>query len=1405
MSNDLARDSKSESSGESTWAGWISQHVSEPAINVLKETYNTAANAIDFVSVGTLPLPKLSVDHGTESPLLSGAWWAENLASGAAMTVPYMGAAKVAQIGLTLVAGRFGVLAKLASAPLLASSMRAADAGLVKIAKNQLATSVLGAGLFDGLRDKRDASETHLSNATGGMTALYVFGTGNAIANLMPVHGVLGTAIKASLRIPIGAAGGLGSLVTSSAASRYQSDGMNGLVSATVNGDLVTTDHVYKTLVSSAALNFVQPAAMHGLSRSVDYGNIALGRGLRMDRYMQHAQQQGISPDLDALAAANPTARVVVVNGGPNFIDHENNRIYLAATERDFFGLKTIGSPAKLGHELRHGQYQSELPTNLPVFQQAVFSEVAARTTERSILSALGRKDLAQRVSRCPSVFLDEQIGRGGLTYREYFTLESIPEESTSWRPKLEYSADENIQSKRWARHVKQTSHRLWEARYRERTQGIPWDDVLMTWPDLDPSGRDWALELAREHAPQEVQYQLWKTAITDETIAWENLEDRYVSTGLHNLSWDKDNSAVFWHRLASEASPAQTERLARSIAVFMPYDFRAAALVKLLTMSPSGKDLDCVDLYRIGEKPKALKTAMRELEGNVRQDFIRRLLSSGSTGWNNAPTTKALYKVAEKSARPEDIPTIQRHFFAFGDNGNEIPSKTRKHMVKSLSPTFLSRLLVDPGHIQESERLAQEHPDFVRRVAGFEANAKLGSDVLYKAPVVEARNIGESLHTWYQSGLADSIRVAIGNVSTSVLEFEEHAYFPASERLAAFLGELSSLSKPADVRGAMQVLADTVLSDATGYKGTPASPEQLTARTTFLLAAAHYIGEQHPEILRKEFVAPITNALADAGRPYAWKLAVSRVISESRRVSAAGGEVLELPDLRMPPINLPEQTQRAERQVIENELSTGFIPSLAGSNGILGKRFPEIYGDSEHGGMVGITPPGHDFPIEGHSQRIIEAIRKDQRYIKLPENQKLLALWLALHHDALKRPQAGGQPDTDHDFLAAVTADGIGRTYGYSDNWIKRWVDLLTVHRALSFEPSGQSTSDRLQDPAVMNALSMRLLNPHALTLVDMFNRYDIQNVHTNGRLYRPEVHSELDKIHSTLKPVLDQLSKQQLPPLLSEPTPGFRFNERRGDFALAGHHTANVENFIGHKKFVESPDTSLSASILLSQTTKTGTVRSLQHIGKSPFVVLLNGPPEHISQAHRQNLGTGYSVDGRGHEKLVQDWSISDKAEKFSDHINGMLADDGYTGATTASEKSSLMQQLRMESAGFNSLDEVQALAPDHPVAIGQRTLQRALITKEDGTPIDPGSWNEIKLWQPTVGGVAVIRQGRSLYFQGMARAGQSVINRFFGGNVPNYVVFKSAPQNAIKVPESLWRALDAHNLPLEVLDPD
>jgi hypothetical protein len=552
--------------------------------------------------------------------------------------------------------------------------------------------------------------------------------------------------------------------------------------------------------------------------------------------------------------------------------------------------------------------------------------------------------------------------------------------------------------------------------------------------------------------------------------------------------------------------------------------------------------------------------------------------------------------------------------------------------------------------------------------------------------------------------------------------------------------------------------------------------------------------------MLTKHFLTPVEEALSSPNLAYDDKLTLYGRIATMQRSARLENMAFRMPDLRWPKqeigvneAGLPGLRSRFESQLADPSSHDRLLSDLAAT-------FPPVFGEyQKFGGFTGRLQHGiHVFPLHEHSLYVVKNVLNHPEFGNLSTKDKTNLLWAALMHDAAKRHNVS---DPGHEWGSANLAWGVLRSLGYPVERIQRVAALISRHAEVSYTPSF-SVSERFgKEPERLDDLATFYRHPAAARQLNILNEADIRSIGPDSKYWTQKSADEIDRITDLLEPKAAQLSAHGVPVLTTSLPSSFKLAMMNKPYALLAHvsNYLNGGEFLRQLALIESPEYSISSSLITEQN------RRFYGGSQKPTVVaLVTGPSENISQAWRNNLGTGTKVDWNGHVALTQKWAEgSDKYNKgwsFARELDqkareaGIEADDSDLAA---------LKKLQDTVSQYDSLDELIAEhGEDSPIVKAQRAVYDAL-TQADYEQANR-NYNEVKLNSPTVVGLGINREGQPLYLENLTDK-QTLEKLLAGEKQPDWLVTgPSPPPNARVVPENVWREALRRDLPLVILDP-
>lgn len=748
------------------------------------------------------------------------------------------------------------------------------------------------------------------------------------------------------------------------------------------------------------------------------------------------------------------------------------------------------------------------------------------------------------------------------------------------------------------------------------------------------------------------------------------------------------------------------------------------------------------------------------------------------------------IFKVAQEKAEPTEYEALRKMLMTVDPRQQTAESTDiRRTAVQDLDPKFVGRLLFHEHNWEASDRIAETNPQVIEALA---VNSRLDAKIprndylaslLTAEPPLTPTRLAESLSNLAQNGMERGYVFPLSEGDLKALA--EHAVTVPPNEVAPILGKLRE--------DALHTLA----MDQTGEQKISA------ARLLSDMVMAKEFAKTAPELFESEFSGPIEEAMSDPNLSYDRRLEAARTLGELQRGGYDAAQSIHMPDLRMGKFaDLTPAEQTAVRKEAENALlSRSTMEQLLG-DGKLGRLMPSVFGFASEGGIVGRSQHQvHDSTVDVHLLDVLEKAGKDPRFQKLLPQDQVNTLWASFLHDVAKREN---MVDLDHGWTSTSTAWGVLRTLGYPETQIQRITDIMGRDFDLSYDPDNLN-SKRFENTGVLDDVVASYRMPGALDMVSILNASDIQSVKADGSWYTPEVIAELEKIRSTAQDRVDYLNRNSLPVMTTELPRGFGAHEL-SDYNVMVHSSPDLTGeLLRHRSTVESPQFSMSVSMHTPEHRNVYKDARSANSEDPQVVALVEGPFEHIAQAHRGNLSTGKSVGWDGHVELVRRWTSDYRAERLADEAEAKLAAlDIPPDRSIAPEDHPRLAQLRRILSQFNNLDDLtRAAGSDNPYVQAANEINRMLTTERDGTPL--ASNNEIKINNPIVSSIGLLRKpNQTIYFEGVTDAD---LYDLWQGHIPNYVrngAAGHAPPGSLVVGPDLVQSARENNLPLVVLNP-
>ncbi len=617
-----------------------------------------------------------------------------------------------------------------------------------------------------------------------------------------------------------------------------------------------------------------------------------------------------------------------------------------------------------------------------------------------------------------------------------------------------------------------------------------------------------------------------------------------------------------------------------------------------------------------------------------------------------------------------------------------------------------------------------------------------------------------------------------------------------------------------------------------------PSDPET-SAHLRELIMMAGRIGyaDGNLDLFMSRFGRFVQAEVENVNNDFLYRMSLNRGISEAKRFlpetlrDKTGPVVvpLEVVDLRMPEVGNLSRVRKAQlRKEVEEKLSSD-ARLLLGDEGLLSQIFPNYFGrhiDGVESGIIGRPQTGfHQFPVDEHQLRIADGIRQQLTREKLgrdpfpgeiinwtaKEHQDLVDLtWVALFHDLMKQPNL---IDKDHEWASASVAWGVLKTLGYSENRIRRIVNIVEGHRELSYDPA--HISARLaQDSAYLDHLAIKHIRDGELELIRKFNEWDIRSINDSSSYWYNindlgvnVVQKELDDIFRMVSTRAAEIRESQIPIFTTEIPSGFRMtNISHSPYGVFVHRSKDLELLLRNQSVLETQ--ALSVTLHTNNFHKT--------FGKGKILALVQAPPENISVVSRGGYGKGHS--DTTHESLLLRWSSVDNLERINmqGEVENVLRKYFGSADGDASTQFPLLQKYKSEVSGFTSIDQIEReFGAASDIAKASREIYE-LLTLKNGKPLN--SHNELKIGKPNISGIAILRDTSAtvttnatptkplVYIENLDSNPEALKTLFGNRPKPEWLhtgEVKPDGDNVIVVSENLWKELYERKLPIVILE--
>lgn len=912
------------------------------------------------------------------------------------------------------------------------------------------------------------------------------------------------------------------------------------------------------------------------------------------------------------------------------------------------------------------------------------------------------------------------------------------------------------------------------------RAASLPESELQSLWSGMLRDDHAQAYRVAKELTPERTS-ELWESQLT----AVRQVPDPQLENGLSRLMVVLEPAqqlSALKRLLALNKPPANVDFAATSLAP--ENQLQAAKLLLERGIVPS--------VERSNINTTELSNWIFDQPTSAAREKLLNQLSRRIAGYSHSQPAELnqIFKVAQEKAQPAEYDSL-RNMLLGADPRNQTAesAEIRRAALQDLDAKFVGRLLFHEHNWNASDLIAETNPGVIEALAvnsrldgKIPRNDYLASLLTSESPLTASR-LADSLSDLAQSGLE---RGYIFPLSAGDLRaLASHAVEVAPHEVTPLLGKLRDDALQAfgmDQTGEQKISAARILSDMT---------------------LAKEWSKNSPELLESEFSAPIEEAMSNPNLSYDRRLEAARVLGELQRAGFDAAQTLRMPDLRMGKFaELTPADQTALRHETEKALLSRTAMEQLLGDGVLGRLMPSVFGFSSEGGIVGRKQHQvHDNTVDVHLLDVLEKAGKDPRFQRLLPQDQVNTLWASFLHDVAKREN---MVDLDHGWTSTSTAWGVLRTLGYPESQIQRITDIMGRDFDLSYDPDNLN-SKRFENTDVLDDVVTSYRMPGALDMVSILNASDIQSVKADGSWYTPEVRAELEKIRTTAQERVDYLNRNLLPVMTTELPRGFGAHEL-SDYNVMVHSSPDLTGqLLRHLSTVESPQFSMSVSLHTPDHRNVYNDFRTVDSSASQVVALVEGPFEHIAQAHRGNLSTGKSVGWDGHVELVRRWASDYRAQRLADEAEAKLeALNIPPDPQIPPENHPRLAQLRRILSQFNNLDDLtRAAGKNNEYVKAAGEINRMLTTEGDGKPLS--THNEIKINNPIVSSIGLLRKpNQTIYFEGVSDA---ALFDLWQGHIPDYVRNGepgAAPTGSLVVNAELVKSAQENNLPLVVLNP-